>query len=76
MLSKTRLDNYITARYRRPVGDSPIRYVLYTYLGKSLPYFIPGYLLFLKDLSIYIIYPIVLLVGLPIYIFILYLNPY
>ena len=76
MSGETRLDSYIAARYRRPAGNSPVRHVLCTYLGKSLPYFVPGHLLFLKNSSIYIIYPIILLIGLLIYILTLYLNPY
>ena len=44
----------------------------YIRLGKTLPYLTLRLLLSLKDLSIYIIYPIVLSVGLPIYILTLY----
>ena len=68
MSGETRLDSYIAARYRRPAGDSPVRHALCTCLGKSLPYLTPRHLLFLKDLSIDTIYPIVLSVRLPIYI--------
>ena len=68
MLGETRLDSYIASRYRRPAGDPPVRHVQSTCLGKSLPYLAPRRLLFLKDSSIHIIYPIVPSIGLPIHI--------
>ena len=76
ILDKTKLDSYIAVKYRRPTNNLPIKYIPCIYLKKSLPYLIPRRLFFLKNLSIYTIYPTILLIGLPIYIFTLYLNPY
>ena len=67
-LGKTIVDSYIAASYRRLMGNSRVRYVSYIYLEKPLPYLVLRYFLFLKNLSILVIYSIILLIRLSIYI--------
>jgi len=58
----------------QPRGNSPVRYVLYTYLGKTLPTSYTDSFFSLKDSSLSIQYTYYSIIRLPIYILTLYIN--
>ena len=65
---ETWADSYIASRYRRPAGDSPVRHVRCTCLGKTLPCLAARRLLFPQGFVCLYNIPYCSIIELPIHI--------